>query len=139
MKKLAILVFIPIIFLTSCHLNKKPVDMSQCVIDYGNSKIYSQEELNEGINVIKNEFSQLYDHTVYSIKYTTDEESLSELNYYNPSFENRFTECMVFSSDFKCPPYDTEVRSKNEEIYDWKWVLAREKDGEWTVIASGLD
>ena len=30
-------------------------------------------------------------------------------------------------------------RVKNEEIYDWKWVLAREKDGEWTVIASGLD
>ncbi|MBQ4119462.1 MAG: hypothetical protein IJD45_03640 [Clostridia bacterium] len=137
MKKLLISIFILLFLLTSCGKPKKLADMSNCIIDYGNSEIYSHEKLDEGINTIKKEFSQSYDYTLYSIKYTNDEKSLSELAYYNPYYENRYIECMVFVSDFKAPPYDTVVYEANEKITDWQWILVREKNGDWIILTSG--
>lgn len=66
--------------------------MSQCIVDYGNSKIFTHEILDQGINTIKKEFSKFYDFTLYSIKYTDDTTSLRELNYYNPYYDNRYVE-----------------------------------------------
>ncbi len=137
MKKLLIPILILLFFLTACGRQKNLADISNCIIDYGNSKIYSHKKLDEGINTIKKEFLQHHDCTLYSIKYTTDEKSLSELNYYNQYYENRYIECMVFESDYKLPPYNSDTHEANEIIKDWQWILIREKDSDWIILTSG--
>ena len=92
MKKILLTFFILLFSLTACSKQKNPPDMSQCIVDYGNSKIFTHEILDQGINTIKKEFSKFYDFTLYSIKYTDDTTSLRELNYYNPYYDNRYVE-----------------------------------------------
>ena len=137
MKKILLTFFILLFSLTACSKQKNPPDMSQCIVDYGNSKIFTHEILDQGINTIKKEFSKFYDFTLYSIKYTDDTTSLRELNYYNPYYDNRYVECMVFTSDYKAPPYDSDSFYANETITDWQWILVRENNGDWIILTSG--
>ncbi len=138
MKKLLIPIFILLFLLTACSQKNNLADISDVIVDYGNSKIFSHEKLDEGIDTIKKEFLQWHDYTLHSIKYTNDERSLSELAYYNPHYENRYVECMVFTSSFKSPPYDNIIYAPNEEVDDWNWILVREKNGDWVILTSGF-
>ena len=95
MKKLLIPIFILLFLLTACSQKNNLADISNVIVDYGNSEIFSHDKLDEGINTIKKEFLQWHGYTLHSIKYTSDERGLSELAYYNKYYEYRYVECMV--------------------------------------------
>ena len=137
MKKLLIPIFILLFLLTACSQKNNLADISNVIVDYGNSEIFSHDKLDEGINTIKKEFLQWHGYTLHSIKYTSDERGLSELAYYNKYYEYRYVECMVFTSNFKSPPYDDGIYNANDEITDWDWILVREKNGDWIILTSG--
>lgn len=135
MKKFKIysLLLICLIVLTLCSCSN--ADNAQ--IDYGKSEIYSQEDMESAVNLIKEDFSEMKGCKLYSLTYAGDEESKENLEYYNSLDKDNFDQCIVFSAHFRSPLTGGGAWEKNQEYY-WNWILVREKDGKWVVLTKGV-
>ena len=114
---------------------------SNVEIDYGNSKIYSQEDIDEAIELIKTEFSTggWKKCKLHNIRYAGDEccseENIKYVNELKP--DKNYTQCIQFYTDFRSPLFDSEALNTNEEYTDWSWTFARTENGKWEYITSG--
>lgn len=134
MKKIISLftVLICIISLTGCGSS---VDNAK--IEYGQSKLYSKQDIDSAIAVIKDEFASWEGCVLHSLTYAGDDICVDELDYCKELKENNdFTECMVFNSSFHSPIFGGGAWNANEE-YTWSWYLAREDAGDWELLTWG--
>ena len=107
-------------------------------IDYGKSDLYSQQDMNEAIDIIKDEFYSWNGCKLYSISYTDDSLCQRELNYCNTLAGDGVTydECIVFRTHFRSPIFGGAGWNPNFD-YNWSWYLARTANGEWELLTWG--
>lgn len=141
MKKYSLLVICMalVILLVGCS-NKA---ISNVKIDFGNSSIYTEKDMNDAIEVIEKEFSSWEGCELYSLSYSsddvcTDAENIAWMNDLEKANDNSrvFTQCIMFDSRFRSPKKGGGAWNPNEE-YTWSWWLARSEGGEWKLMTLG--
>ena len=107
--------------------------------DYGSSSLYSREDMDAAIALIRAEFSTWQGCELHSVRYAGDEannpENLAWLNSLEPG--KSYTQCIEFLSDFHSPKKQSGAWNPDEEYYDWQWWLAREAGGSWELLTWG--
>ena len=108
-------------------------------IDYGSSEIYSREDMDDAIKLIKDQFYSWEGCKLYSIYYTDDSFCQREIEYVNTLADDgvTYTECIVFRTRFRSPIFGGGAWNANFE-YDWSWYLARTDGGEWDLLTWGM-
>lgn len=108
-------------------------------IDYGNSDIYSREDMDTAVELIKRRVDSWKGCKLYSVCYTDDGLSERELAYCNQIAEDKvvYTECMVFRASFRSPILGGYSWNANY-VYDWTWYLARTENSDWELIMWGI-
>ena len=113
---------------------------SNVKIDYGNSSIYTEDDMNAAIEIIKNEFNSWDGCELHSLSYSSDDYCnstdiiawMNELEEANDATEE-FTQCIMFESSFHSPKKGGGAWNADEE-YTWSWWLARSEGGEWKLM-----
>ena len=126
----AIIITIASIFV---YINIKPVS-----VDYGMSELYTQQDMDSAIELIKESIDSRKGCKLYSLSYAGDGWSSKELDYCNSleRSEELFTECIVFDSCFRSPIFGGGGWNANS-LYYWNWYLARTDDGPWQLVSWG--
>ena len=114
-------------------------------VDYGESYIYSRQDMDEAIDVIINEFSTWDGCELHSISYSSDEFcNASNIAWMNELEEaddvgkrEDFTQCIMFTGSFHTPKYNAGAWNPDEEYTGWQWWLARPEGGQWKLMTSG--
>ena len=108
-------------------------------INYGQSSLYTQEELADAVSVVENQFAAFEGCELHSIRYAGDEncteENLKWMNELNP--EGNYVQVAQFLSDFHSPKEQIGAWEADTEYTDWQWWLARSADGGWEVLTWG--
>ena len=108
-------------------------------VDYGNSQIYTKEDMKFAIKAIMARFDRWEDPCrMIEIKYAGDEQATQEnLDYCNRLSDGaHYDQCIIFESAFRTPK-NTLVLNPNEIYTGYQWILARSGSGGWTVITCG--
>ena len=118
-------------------------DTKNLVIDYGTSSIYTKDDMDEAIDVIKKQFSSFEGCELHSLSYTSDdacnnEDNIAWMNELEEANDNKesFTQCISFDSSFRSPKNGGGAWNANEE-YTWSWWLARSEGGTWKLMTWG--
>lgn len=120
-------------------------NVSDVQIDYGDSAIYSKEDMDEAIAVIKDEFntSQWSGFDLNHISYSSDDKCdpddlgwLRDLAEAEHKSED-FSQCIMFESDFHTPEDAYGTWNADSDYYDYQWWLVRTDDSGWEVLATG--
>ena len=108
-------------------------------IDYGESHLYSDDEISAAVQVILTEFNSWRGCLLYSLTYQGDEACNAEnLAYCNDLGDGQeFTECIFFDSTFRSPLRGGGAWNANC-TYEWSWCLAREDGGDWVLLTWGV-
>jgi len=134
-KAIAAILLLCLVILCGCS---KPANMTNVSIDYGKSKVYSRQDMDSAISVIKKEFSSWDGCVLHSISFTSDSICKDNVGYCNTLREGAgFTECIVFDSSFHSPKNGGEGFNPDEEYDGWSWYLARKDDGAWKLLTWG--
>lgn len=117
--------------------------VSEANIDYGTSSIYTEEDMNAAIELIKREFKTWDGCELHSIAYSSDDECnksniawMNDLEAANDAKET-FTQCIMFQSSFHSPKEASGGLNADEEYTGWQWWLARSERGQWKLMAWG--
>ena len=116
---------------------------SSAKINYGESDIYTEEDMNSAIEVIKEKINSMEGIKLHSLSYSSDNTcntvdnvawmiDLAEANEENEVF----TQCIMFESSFRSPEQGGGAWAADEE-YTWSWWLARSEGGEWKLMTWG--
>ena len=112
-------------------------------IDYGSSALYSQEDMNKAIKLIKDEFNSWEGCELHSLTYGTDDvcnsENIAWLNDLNKKNKPAvpFTQVIMFKSSFHSPKKGGGAWEADEEYTGWQWWLARSEGGTWKIMTWG--
>ena len=123
---------------------EKNGDTSKVEIDYGASSVYSKEEIDSAIEIIKKQFSSFEGCELHSLSYMSDEECnnadniewMNDLRTDDNDNKEAFTQCIAFESSFCSLKKGGGTWEANEE-YTWSWWLARSEGGEWNLMTWG--
>lgn len=112
----------------------------EVTIDYGESALYTPEELRDAVLAVKCQFAAFAGCELHSIRYVGDacnsEENLSWVNEQEP--EAGFVQVAQFLSDFHSPVEDfPSAWEIDREYTDWGWTLARAANGGWELVNWG--
>lgn len=117
--------------------------ISEVDIDYGTSSIYTEEDMNAAIELIKKEFNTWDGCELHSIAYSSDDECnksniawMNDLEAANDAKET-FTQCIMFQSSFHSPKEGGGGFNADEEYTNWQWWLARSDRGQWKLMTWG--
>lgn len=112
-------------------------------IDYGVSSVYSEEDMNAAIEIIKEQINSWEGCELHSLSYSSDDscnntDNIAWMNDLEEANDNEevFTQCIVFESSFRSPKRGGGAWAANEE-YTWSWWLARGEGGEWKLMTWG--
>lgn len=99
---------------------------------YVESSLYSQNDIDDAINVIKNDFAYDWDGCVLTLIYYGGDERCKQES------EERGVETIVLLSDFdtRKQPGDSSLNSY-DTYTGWSWILVRDEDGGWKHIDHG--
>ena len=135
--------------LTSCA-EKKIEPAQENSIELGSSTLYTQEELDAAVLLIRDKFATFTGCELHNIRYAGDEanneENLEWLNSLREVRSNippedvgkKYVQIAEFLSDFHSPveegPYTWEI---DMEYKDYQWWLGRLEDGRWEIVSWG--
>ena len=109
--------------------------------DYGNSSIYTREELEAAAVQAKCEFATFAGCELHSLRYAGDEFNTPEnLAWMNSLDEGKnYTQVCKFLADFHSPVANDQPTAWNldTEYTDYQWWLARTDDGDWQLLSFG--
>ena len=118
-------------------------NVSKVKVDYGTSSIYSKEDMDAAIEVIKKQFSTFEGCELHNLSYKSDEESnnadnIAWMNDLEKGDHDKevFVQCIAFDSSFRSPKKGGGAWEANEE-YKWSWWLARSEGGKWKLMTWG--
>ena len=146
--KIFAIIIVALILIVNARINHSEAsgDVSKVRIDYGYSEVFTREDMDSAIAIIKENFSNGDGCELHSIRYTDDDYCNTEANidWMNDLAEGRgyepnFTQCIAFFSSFHSPKHSENVTSFNidQEYEDWSWYLARIDDGDWQLMTFG--
>ena len=129
------IVFLILLLLQGCSNGG---DVSKVQIDYGQSSIYSREDMDSAIQKIKEEFKTWKGAKLLSVSYTDDKRAEEELSYCNELKDGAdFSECIVFESVFHSPKKDSGAWNPDQDYTGWQWYLARSRKEDWELLTWG--
>lgn len=133
MKKIISLIVCSVMFFCLCACGGKVKNVK--VIDV-ESNIYTSDEINSAIEVIKKEFSKDWKGcTLKEIYYAGDETSRKFQDWAD---RNGADEVMVLLSSFDVDSSGGDGSLNPNSTYDgWNWILVRNKGGEWKHVDHG--
>ena len=141
MKKISIIMIAFICFFQLIGCGEKNV--AEVTIDYGYSEIYSQDDMNSAIQLIKEEFNAWDGCELHSITYSSADECnpdniswMNELEKANDAKET-FTQCIMFTSEFRSPKNSGGGWNSDYEYKGFQWWLARSDGGQWKLMTWG--
>ena len=109
------------------------------LIDYGSSELYTREDMDEAIDLIRETFSGWEGCELHAVRYAgddcCDQETISWMNSLKPGCG--YTQCIEFVSDFHSPMEDAGAWEPDMEYTDWQWWLARTDGGSWELLTWG--
>ena len=136
-----------VVTLTFYSVTEAACDISKVRIVYGVSEIYSHEDMDSAIAIIKEMFSKWNGCELHSIRYTDDDycntkENIGWMNKLakGRGYESNFTQCIAFFSSFHSPKDDennSTTFNTDSEYEDWSWYLARRDGGKWELMTFG--
>ncbi len=139
-KAIAILLLITVLCGSAACAKKQKTEVS---IDYGNSALYSKEDMDAAIAVIRKEFDTWDGCELHSISYGSDDACsaenirwMNELEAANDAQET-FSQCILFKSDFHSPKKGGGAWNADQVYTDWQWWLARADGGTWKLMTWG--
>ena len=142
MKKIFALLVALLLCASSGCSNLPEGDVTNVQIDYGESALYSKEDMDDAIRVIEKKFRTWKGFKLHSISYVSDDKCgessvrwLNELEEANDSKEH-FTQCIVFESGFHTAKND-EGFEEDADYAHWQWWLARSDGGKWKLMTWG--
>lgn len=116
------------------------VKSAEVSIDYGDSKRYTKEQLEEAVVQIKCKFATYEGCELHSIRYAGDEcnteENVKRLND-AAGGEANYVQCAEFLMDFHSPAEGSGTLKPDEEYKDYQWWLARTEDGGLELVTWG--
>lgn len=113
------------------------VRQTQVKIDYGSSELYSNEEMDDAIDLICDKIDSWVGVKLYSVSYAYDDWCVEELAKINEGTDHAdYTECIVFRSHFRTPFWAGGAWMANTDYY-WNWYLVRIDDGPWQLHGYG--
>ena len=108
-------------------------------VDYGNSTLYSEEDLKEAAVQVKCRFASFEDCQLHTLRYAGDEcvteENLAWMKELGE--EEDFVYVCEFSSDFHSPLEQKGAWQPDHEYEDWTWWLARTEEDGWQLLTWG--
>ncbi len=117
----------------------KTAEKQELQIDYGTSLLYTEEEMDEAIALIREEFDTWEGCELHSIRYAGDDcnssENIEWLNELGDGVE--FTQCIEFVSSFHSPKMGGGAWNPDEEYTGWQWFLGRTDGGDWQLLTWG--
>jgi len=138
-----------ILVLSACG-TKTTGPAPEVAIDLGSSSLYTQEELNNAILLIKDKFVTFTGCELHSIRYAGDdannEENLEWLNSLREVRSNippedagkKYVQVAEFLSNFHSPVEDGDYAwNQDMEYTDYQWWLGRLEDGRWEIVSWG--
>ena len=113
--------------------------MSEVSYDYGESDLYTTEELEEAAVQAKCEFATFEDCELHSLRYAGDECNTKEnLDWLNSLDENaNYTQVVELLTDFHSPVEGGGAWEVDTEMKDYQWWLAREEGKGWQLVTWG--
>lgn len=110
-------------------------------IDYGNSELYTQEDMDAAIQVIEAEFATWEGCELHSLTYGGDaacsDENIEWLNGLEMKEQTEpFTQCILFSSSFHSPVEQRDAWNADTEYEGLQWWLGR-SGGAWELVTCG--
>ncbi len=114
-------------------------------VDYGSSALYTQEDMDAAIKLIRAEFDTWKGCELHSIRYAGDEcltednlEWLRELGKAN-GLDAAYTQRIEFLTDYHSPKTSEQAGAWNVdyEYTDWQWWMARTEGGQWELLTWG--
>ena len=133
--------------LTSCA-EKKSATASEVTIELGASSLYTQEELNTAILLIRDKFATFTGCELHSICYAGDDannkENLEWLNSLREVRSNippedegkQYVQVADFLCDFSRRGRSIRLGTRHG-IQGYQWWLGRLEDGRWEIISWG--
>ena len=120
----------------------KAAEKPDVTIDYGESELYTKEELDDAIAVIEAEFSTWEGCELHSLAYGGDaacsDENIEWLNGLEMKEQTEpFTQCILFSSSFHSPVEQRDAWDADTEYEGWQWWLGRSDGGAWELVTCG--
>lgn len=140
---IVILVALCCMMISSCGQQNGKTDNFKT--DYKTSEIYSRQDMDNAIKIIKEAFKGWKGCELHQIRYVGDEcnndEKIKWMNDLSDTndLEPKFSQCIQFECDFHSPIKESDMDAFNpdEEYTDWSWWLARTEDGEWHLMTWG--
>ena len=106
------------------------------VIDLIGSDIYTQEEMEEALDLVLEEFSKWDGCTLHRVSYGGDGFSKDELELTNRMFGTDFDGCLLFFTAFRSPKEQTGAWEADRE-YFYSWTVCRKGDSPWELVNWG--
>lgn len=108
-------------------------------VDYKTSKLYTKEDMDKAIDLIKSEFATWEGCTLNSISYAGDDANNEEnLKWLNGLREGKnYTRCIEFVSNFHSPKNGGGAWEADTDYNDYQWWLADTGNGDWELISWG--
>ena len=122
-----------VLFCTACGKKAEPS------LDYGDSALYTKEEMDTAIALIRAEFAGWEGCELHSLRYAGDEaDSEENVRWMNELKEGQeYTQCAEFLTDFHSPVEESGAWNPDTEYKDYQWWLAKNADGGWDLLTWG--
>ena len=126
------------------YLGAVDPSIASCVVDYGQSKIYKDADIDSALDPILAEFAKWEGCTMQRLAYAGDELATSKLDYVNSLREggtDEFDQAIVFLTDFHSPSPKQAKETAWDPDTDYKnygWFLGRTgAKGAWKLLTWG--
>lgn len=104
-------------------------------IDYWASDIFSNEEIDEVIDLVLKTYETRSSHPqVYKMYYDSDEMSLYELNYFEEYLWLKFDKCLKIYSNFYMDLDEPENIFETDDITDYSWTACKYEQWERELV-----
>ena len=143
MKRYLVWLLLLAMVLAGCGKEPEETVVDGVTISYGKSLIYSKEDMDEAIVLIRERFDTWEGCELHSIRYVSDEENNAEnIEWMNKLEEANdaqevFTQCIMFESSFHSPVHNSGAWNPDQEYTGWQWWLARAEGGRWKLMTWG--
>ena len=111
--------------------------IDKCKVSLGKSDLYSKDELQNAVDLIKERFQTMQGCVLHTLDYSGDENSereLAERNERKP--DEQLTALIAFDASFHSPKEGGGTWTADKE-YTWTWYVGKTADGTWKIIGYG--
>ncbi len=106
--------------------SSKSTISKELIVHKETSKIYSDKEINEGMEVVKEFFEEnIESSTLTSIGYAGDQITLQWDKNTKPG------KIMIINASFDTGTFGVSPTVNKNTTYDWSWILVKDENGHW--------